>query len=59
MSKSPYDGSVVLIRNRNSSKNESLGSDFVVAQGRSHMSSAKTKDFFDVALQNSDQTSEG
>ena len=49
----PYQGSVVLIRNMNSSGNESLGSDFVEAEGRSHMSSAKTKDFFDVALANS------
>ena len=57
MSKSPYHGSVVLIRNRNSSRNESLGSDFVEAQGRSHMSSAKTKDLFDVALANSKSNS--
>ena len=53
MSKSPYHGSIVLIRNRNSPGNESLGLDSVEAQGRSHMSSAKTKDFFDVALENS------
>ena len=49
MRKSPYNGSVVLIRNRNSFGNESLGSNFVKAQGRSHMSSANTKDLFDVA----------
>ena len=53
MSKYPYHGSLVLIRNKNSSKNESPGSDSIEAQGRSHMSSAKTKDFFDVALENS------
>ena len=56
MSKSPYHGSIVLSRNRNSSRNESLGSDFVEAQGRSHISSTNTKDFFDVALQIPDQT---
>ena len=53
MSKSPYHGSVVLIRNMNSSRNETLGSDSIEAQGRSHMSSTKTRDFFDVALGNS------
>ena len=56
MSKCPYHGLVVLIRNKNSSGNESLGSDSVEAHGRSHMSSSKAKDFFDVALANSNQT---
>ena len=41
----------MLIRNMNSSGNESLGSDSVVAQGRSHISSKKTKDFFDGKLE--------
>ena len=53
MSKYLYHGSVVLIRNRNSSRNEPLGSYFIEAQGISQMSSTKTKDFFDVAMENS------
>ena len=53
MSKSPYHGLVELSRNRNSSRNESLGSDSIEAQSRSHISSTKTNDFFDVALENS------
>ena len=53
MSKYPYHGSVVLIRNMNSSGNESLGSNSIEAQGTSHISSENTNDFFDVALANS------
>ena len=47
---------VVLIRNRNSSGNESLGSNFIEAKGRSHMSPANTKYFFDVGWQILNQT---
>ena len=43
----------MLIKNNNSFGNESLGSYSVEAQGISHMSSVNTKDFFDVALENS------
>ena len=57
MIKSPYRVSVVLIRNKNSSENESLGSESVKAQGRSHISSEKTTDFFEVALENSSSKS--
>ena len=53
MSKYPYHASAVLIRNMNSSGNESLGSYSIEAQGRSHIISTKTKDFFDVAMENS------
>ena len=38
---SPYHGSVVLMRNNDSSGNESKGSVVSVVQGRSHISSAK------------------
>ena len=57
MRKYPYHGSVVLIRNKNSFENESLGSNSIKAQGRSHMSLTKTKDFFDVDLENSKSNS--
>ena len=47
----------MLIRNKNSSGNESLGSVFVVAWGRSHITSAKTKYFLEVVLANSSSNS--
>ena len=50
MIKYPYHGSVVLIKNINSSRNKSLGLESIKAQGRSHIGSAKTNDFFEVAL---------
>ena len=53
MIKYPYNRLVVLIRNINSSRNESLGSESIKAQGRLHIISAKTNDFFEVALANS------
>ena len=40
--KSPYHGSFVLISNKNSSGNESLGSASIIAQGRSHINSGNT-----------------
>ena len=57
MIKSPYHGSVVLVENGNSSGNESLGLDSIESQGRSWLSSTNTKDFFDVALENSKSNS--
>ena len=53
MIKSPYHGSVLLIRNKKSSRNESLGSESIKAHGSSHISFANTNDFFKVALENS------
>ena len=43
----------MVIKNKNSFGNESLGSTFVKAQGRSHINSVKTKDFFKVDLEKS------
>ena len=54
---SPYHGSVVLMRNNDSSGNESEGSVSSIVWGRSHMSSAKTRDFFEVVLANSNSNS--
>ena len=50
---SPYHGSVVLMRNNDSSLNESKGSVVSIVRERSHISSAKTRDFLEVLLENS------
>ena len=50
---SPYHGSFVLMRNKDSSGNESKGSVVLVVQGRSYISSTKTRDFLEVLLVNS------
>ena len=55
--KSPYHGSVVLMRNNDSSGRESKGSIFSIVWGRSHISSAKTRYFFEVLLANSNSNS--
>ena len=54
---SMYHGSVVLMINNDSSGNESKGSIVSVVQGRSHISSEKTKDFLEVLLENSNSNS--
>ena len=54
---SPYQGLVVLMRNNDSSGNESMGSVFSVVQGMSHMSFAKMRDFFEVIFTNSNSNS--
>jgi hypothetical protein len=46
---SPYQRSSVLIRKRDSSGNESTATFFVAEWGKSHINSAKTKDFLDLA----------
>ena len=53
MIKYPYHIFVVLIKNKNSFGNESLGSVSMRAWGRSHINSTKTKDFLEVVLVNS------
>ena len=47
-----YHGLVVLMRNNDSSGNESKGSVVLVVQGRSHISSTKTRNFLEVLLVN-------
>jgi hypothetical protein len=54
---SPYHISSELIRKRDSSSKESSGTVSVLVEGRSHINSAKTKDFFDLACSNSKSNS--
>ena len=54
---SPYQGSTILMRNKDSSGNESMGSIFSIVWGRSHMSSAKMRDFLEVLFANSNSNS--
>ena len=54
---SPYQGSVILMRNNDSSDNESMGSVFSIVQERSHMSSTKMRDFLEVLFANSNSNS--
>ena len=50
---SPYHGSIVLMRNGDSSGTKSDGYRFSVVRGMPHISSAKTRDFLEVLLVNS------
>ena len=52
-----YHGSVILMKNNDSSNNESKGYVVLVVRGRSHISSAKTRDFLEVLLANSNSNS--
>jgi hypothetical protein len=45
-----------LIRKRDSSGKESSATFFVSVEGRSHINSEKTKDFFDLGIQTPNQT---
>jgi hypothetical protein len=54
---SPYQRSSVLIRKRDSSGNESVATFSVAEWGKSHIKSAKTKDFLDLARLNSKSNS--
>ena len=47
---SSYHGSVMLMRNNDSYGNESKGSIVLVVRGRSHISSAKTREFLEILL---------
>jgi hypothetical protein len=54
---SPYHTSSELIRKRDSSGKESSTTFSVSVEGRSHINSEKTKDFFDLARSNSKSNS--
>jgi hypothetical protein len=54
---SPYQRSSELIRKMDSSGKESFSTFFVSVQGRSHITSANTKDFLDLARSNSKSNS--
>jgi hypothetical protein len=53
----PYNMSLELIRKRDSSRKESSTTVYVSMEGRSHINSTKTKDFFDLARSNSKSNS--
>ena len=55
--KSPYQGLDDPIRNRDLSRIDGSDVVAVVSEERSHISSAKTKDFFDLNLMNSKSNS--
>ena len=54
---SPYQGLDILIRNKDSSGNESMGSIPSVIWGRSHISSMKIRDFLELVFMNSNSNS--
>ena len=53
----PYQGSAILMRNKDSLGNESMGYVPSVIRGRSHISLAKTRYFLELGLENSNSNS--